>query len=87
MRAEVKSFASGSADCRPQADYIASELRANRPVAVSYAKHALVIKGMRTASDGNMTFSTRNSHGPGGDVQFRGDQLCQIYQAISVIER
>ncbi|HVE14500.1 MAG TPA: C1 family peptidase [Elusimicrobiota bacterium] len=71
---------------RPRAEEIAAELRAGRPVAVSYSEHSLVIKGMRSGGNGTV-FMTRNSHGPGGDVTFQPGDMCKIYETMSVAAR
>jgi flagellar motor protein MotB len=90
------SFNMGRDECRRKGaaavEKITAELKANRPVAISYytdadgGGHALMVTGYRTAENGSLVLRTRNSWGPGSDHDISADRACTIYRMMSVDE-
>ena len=68
---------------------IGAELRAGRPVAISYytgasGAHALIVSGYTAAEGAAAVLKTRNSWGPGGNHDMPANQACRIYRMASV---
>ncbi|MBI3298258.1 MAG: hypothetical protein HYZ75_08850 [Elusimicrobia bacterium] len=77
-------------DGKPSTDFVMSELRAGRPVGVSYftdkkwGSHVLIIKGYRLDESGAVVFTTRNSWGASGNFDLQTSDMCKVHQVASV---
>ncbi|OIO10443.1 MAG: hypothetical protein AUJ52_04135 [Elusimicrobia bacterium CG1_02_63_36] len=67
-----------------------AELKAGRPVGVSYvsgamfASHVLIISGYTVGDDGKAVFKTRNSWGAGGNFDMFPRDMCKVHGIFSV---
>ena len=72
---------------------VLSELRAGRPVGVSYftnanwASHVIIITGTAADGKGGFVFKTRNSWGAGGNADMHPHDMCKVHGLFSVRER
>lgn len=69
---------------------VLSELRAGRPVGVSYftdanwASHVIIITGAKSDGNGGVVFKTRNSWGAGGNADMHPHDMCKVHGLFSV---
>ncbi|PIP82623.1 MAG: hypothetical protein CO113_15680 [Elusimicrobia bacterium CG_4_9_14_3_um_filter_62_55] len=73
-----------------RAESVLAELKAGRPVGVSYvsgamfASHVLIISGYTVGDDGKAVFKTRNSWGAGGNFDMFPRDMCKVHGIFSV---
>lgn len=91
------SFSRAADECRrdgaARTAAVLSELRAGRPVGLSYftdgnwGSHVLLITGYLAAEGGDIVFKTRNSWGAGGNFDMSPKDMCKVHGIFSVRER
>ncbi|TBR18076.1 hypothetical protein EPO15_15585 [bacterium] len=88
-----KSPANCAKDGAGRTASVLAELRAGRPVGISYftdanwGSHVIIITGVRADDKSGLVFKTRNSWGASGNADMSPSDMCKVHGLFSVRER